>query len=225
MATNTTNYGWTKPSYEDAADIEVINGTIDNIDAQLKTVETALNSKQNALSSAQLAAINSGITAEDVSQIETNKNNISLAYGGIVRKNLLKENTVTFTGINRDIAAIPVKGEMVISLASVVSSDTDASTCIIIIYATDNSAIATKTLSRGVAWNSTFSTGDKTLGRISVYSSDTYVHGSGDTATYTDMMICLKSIYNNDPTYQPYAMSNAELTAAIQALQAQLANQ
>lgn len=77
MATNTTNYGWTKPSYEDAADIEVINGTIDNIDAQLKTVETALNSKQTALSTAQLAAVNSGITSEDVAQIETNKNNIS----------------------------------------------------------------------------------------------------------------------------------------------------
>lgn len=42
MATNTTNYGWTKPSYEDAADIEVINGTIDNIDAQVKTVENAI---------------------------------------------------------------------------------------------------------------------------------------------------------------------------------------
>jgi hypothetical protein len=38
-------------------------------------------------------------------------------------------------------------------------------------------------------------------------------------------MICLKSLYDADSTYQPYAMSNAELTAAIQALQAQLANQ
>jgi hypothetical protein len=35
-------------------------------------------------------------------------------------------------------------------------------------------------------------------------------------------MLCLKSLYDADPTYQPYAMSNAELTAAIQALQAQL---
>lgn len=38
-------------------------------------------------------------------------------------------------------------------------------------------------------------------------------------------MICLKSLYDADPSYQPYALSNAELTAAIQALQAQLANQ
>ena len=78
MATNTTNYGWTKPDYEDDADIAVLNETFDAIDAQVKTVETALNNKQNTLTAAQLAAINSGITSTDVAQIETNKNNISL---------------------------------------------------------------------------------------------------------------------------------------------------
>ena len=40
MATTTTNYGWTKPSYEDDADIMVINDTIDDIDAQVKLNET-----------------------------------------------------------------------------------------------------------------------------------------------------------------------------------------
>jgi hypothetical protein len=35
-------------------------------------------------------------------------------------------------------------------------------------------------------------------------------------------MICLKSLYDVDPLYQPYAPSNAELYAMIQALQAQL---
>lgn len=40
-----------------------------------------------------------------------------------------------------------------------------------------------------------------------------------------DMMICKKAIYDADNSYQPYAMTNAEITAAIQALQAQLANQ
>ena len=44
MSTNTTNYGWTKPSYQDAADIEVINGTIDNIDAQVKANDDKSNS-------------------------------------------------------------------------------------------------------------------------------------------------------------------------------------
>lgn len=162
---------------------------------------------------------------ETVEQVAENKNNISSAQNQINYntntgvKNLLKENTITFTGTSRDIAATPMKGEMVISLASAVSSDTDASTCTIIIYATDDSTIATKSLSRGVAWNSTFTTGEKTLGKITVYSSDNYVHGSGDTATYTDMMICLKSIYNNDSSYQPYAPTNAELYDMIKALE------
>lgn len=49
MATNTTNYGWTKPSYEDAADIEVINGTIDNIDEQVKTNENNISKDEAAL--------------------------------------------------------------------------------------------------------------------------------------------------------------------------------
>lgn len=201
------------------------------------TEKSTWNSKQNAIDSSHKLsadlvddtnATNKFATAEELEQIQTNKNNISSAQNQINYntntgvKNLLKENTVTFTGTDREIAATPMKGEMVISLASAVSTDTDASTCIIIIYATDDSTIATRNLSRGVPWNSTFSTGDKTLGKIAVYSSDNYVHGSGDTATYTDMMICLKSIYDSDSSYQPYAMSNAELTAAIQALQAQL---
>lgn len=44
MATNTTNYGWTKPSYEDAADIEVINSTFDSIDEQVKANDDKSNS-------------------------------------------------------------------------------------------------------------------------------------------------------------------------------------
>lgn len=34
-------------------------------------------------------------------------------------------------------------------------------------------------------------------------------------ATVTDFMICPKSLYDADPTYQPYALSNAEITAWI----------
>jgi len=44
MASNTTNYGWTKPDYEDDADIMVINDTIDNIDAQVKANDDKSNS-------------------------------------------------------------------------------------------------------------------------------------------------------------------------------------
>lgn len=44
---------------------------------QNKIVKNAIGSKQDTLNAAQLAAVNSGITSEDVAQIETNKNSIS----------------------------------------------------------------------------------------------------------------------------------------------------
>ena len=50
MATNTTNYNWVKPSYEDDADIQVINGTIDAIDAQMKSNEDNITVNRTAIS-------------------------------------------------------------------------------------------------------------------------------------------------------------------------------
>lgn len=41
MATTTTNYGLTKPSYGDNADIAVINSNMDKIDAKMKEIENA----------------------------------------------------------------------------------------------------------------------------------------------------------------------------------------
>ena len=52
------------------------------------------------------------------------------------------------------------------------------------------------------------------------YSSDTTVSNS---ITVSECMLYSASI--SDTTYQPYALSNVELTAAIQAIQVQLANQ
>lgn len=48
MASNTTNYGWTKPDYEDDADIMVINGTIDSIDADLHIINETLSAINTA---------------------------------------------------------------------------------------------------------------------------------------------------------------------------------
>ena len=48
---------------------------------------------------------------------------------------------------------------------------------------------------------------------------------SGNSATYKDIMFVDKTVYDAGFTdYQPYTMSNSELTAAIQAIQTQLAN-
>lgn len=71
-------------------------------------------------------------------------------------------------------------------------------------------------------------TGTKTLTFTTSATADRLsvrfgVPTSGNASTITNIMVQLASL--SDTTYQPYAMSNAELTAAIKALQAQLANQ
>lgn len=63
MATNTTNYGWTKPDYEDDADIAVLNETFDAIDAQVKTNENNISSL-----TAELHALLPNITASTTIQ-------------------------------------------------------------------------------------------------------------------------------------------------------------
>lgn len=72
MATSTTNYGWTKPAYEDDADIMVINGTIDAIDLQMKSNETNIlmcikysvaNMADNMLDTLESGTITSGNAA------------------------------------------------------------------------------------------------------------------------------------------------------------------
>lgn len=56
MATNTTNYGWTKPDYEDDADIAVLNETFDDIDEQVKTNENNILSRYDTTAFACSAA-------------------------------------------------------------------------------------------------------------------------------------------------------------------------
>ena len=78
MATTyTTNYHLGKQTdHADKFDMSVITDNADKIDTALKENADAINNKQDTLNAAQLAALNSGITSEDVAQIETNKNNI-----------------------------------------------------------------------------------------------------------------------------------------------------
>ena len=55
----------------------IVNDTLDLIIGSLKENADAINNKQDSLNAAQLDAVNSGITSEDVAQIETNKNKLN----------------------------------------------------------------------------------------------------------------------------------------------------
>lgn len=228
MATTyTTNYNLGKQeNHADKFDMEVLTDNADKIDAALTELQSGIDGKQATLTTAQLAAVNSGITSTDVEQIETNKNNISLSEQMNGKKNYCKTNNVTFTGNNQVIYTDAISGDAVLYIGNITSTDTDSSENLVIFYNTNNVQVAQRLCRRGqVVVYDNIQLGTNVLDHIVLYSSDTYAHSSGDTVTYTDIMICSKSSYTAFPTYQPYAMSNAELTAAIQALQAQLANQ
>ena len=69
------------------------------------TEKSAWNGKQSALTTEQLAAVNSGITEDDVAQIETNKNNISTEQAKTVGMTAGGSDYITVNGIRIYVSA------------------------------------------------------------------------------------------------------------------------
>lgn len=199
---------------------------------QPATLDTALAGKQDALSSEQLAAVNSGIDSTKVAQIETNKSNISYNTNNGV-KNIwnvtIPSNLPSGFTITRD-----SDGGFIFNG----NTGNSAVSCTTQVWFGTETYVLSGCPSGGSDDSYRF---DILRGENSVKCYGDPVEASGfvQTTSYACRiriaanytcnnlkfypMICLKSLYDADPSYQPYAMSNAELTAAIQALQAQLA--
>ena len=177
----------------------------------------------------QLAAMNSGIDSTKVAQIETNKNNILYNTNQGV-KNLFN-NVATASSGNR-VSYTPNADKS----GTITTDSAGAAAPVYFDLGSVTLPSGSYILSGGVS-------ADVSLRD----SNNTYVD-DGNEATITlsqsatiSLRIRIATGYTNtngvtvypmirkaiisDTTYQPYAMSNAELTAAILALQAQLANQ
>lgn len=72
--------------------------------------KTTWNDKQNALNQTQMNAVNSGITTEDVSQIETNKNNILSEQAKTTGMTAGGSNYITVGGIRVYVSATAPTG-------------------------------------------------------------------------------------------------------------------
>lgn len=99
MASNTTNYGWTKPDYEDDADIMVINDTIDNIDAKMKEIDEGKTSIEDLIP--QTMALNDNVDNYLITE--------SLTERSGVRRWICPSSTVrnSLTGLPADFPAYP----------------------------------------------------------------------------------------------------------------------
>ena len=181
------------------------------------TEKSIWNRKQSALSSSQLAAVNSGIDSEKVEQIETNKNNISTVANQSTRYNLSSFSGAVATSDN-----IPIATGVLITIPTgdyYATYDATVSTGVVTLGLKDNNdnIVTTVSVSNNTKLQS-FTVPNNDVRYFNVFTSK--------AGTYSNFRIIPKAVYDAGfVNYQPYAMSNAELTAAIQALQAQLANQ
>lgn len=198
--------------------------------ARADHVHPSDTSKQNALSSTQLAAVNSGINSTKVEQIETNKNNILWNTQSGVKNlfNLTKVsgtyNTVVFT-VNSD-KTVTVSGTASPANSNFNLDDwtcTKAGTYVVSGAPSGGSwAPSPNTYRIRVAVNGTWKGDDVGNGfALTLAVGDVINLQINTSTTYTannlvfKPMITLKSLYNADPTYQSYAMSNAELTNGL----------
>jgi hypothetical protein len=200
-------------------------------------VDALLALKQNALNSAQLAAVNSGIDSAKVAQIDTNKNNIlsNTLNGGGINKFQVTATTTTINGIT-----FTVNADKTITATGSIADSTQGNAIFTLgAYTAVSGDVLSEGLgeanskayiyARGGSTSLAYVTYNKILaGDIGVQRSYACVITSGTVGQVNitfKPMICNSDSYAKSGVYQPYAMSNAELTAAIQALQAQLANQ
>ena len=219
--------------------------------ARADHVHPSDTSKQNALSSTQLDAVNSGIDSTKVAQIETNKNNILSLEQMNGAKNKFNydawKNCGVFQGtktINGNSFTIVASGEDCFTYYEnneprqyPINARIPCNAGDKVVFTWDYTPLSGQSNDRvAIFANGLASTGffimtaasNKKL-EFTAPTGTTYlsirfgVLTSGNSATYGNIQIQSKASYDAGFTdYQPYALSNAELTAAIQALQAQL---
>ena len=93
MATQTTNYGLTKPSYNETADIGVINSNMDIIDAKMKAIENKAGSGGTSVTiDSELSTTSENpVQNKVITQELSKKGTYSKPTGGIPKTDLANE--------------------------------------------------------------------------------------------------------------------------------------
>lgn len=221
MATTyTTNYNLGKQeNHADKFDMDVLTDNADKIDAALTGLQSGIDGKQDALSSEQLAAVNSGITEEDVTQIGVNKNNISYLANNSVKNifhrdaGIYNHSNIKFT-TNAD-GSISLSGTANGDAVLTLSDTLDTTDDTYILYGDGFiSGVFMDTYETGYTNRRTFTSSVVTNSNTKIWrlivNSGTNVNG-----VTIRPMLCKKSLFDADRSYQPYAMSNAELTEEV----------
>ena len=212
-------------SAEDIGDnideVREARGEYDSLDERLNEIEGGGFTPTQE----QLDAMNSTATQAKIAQIQTNKNNIlyNTMYGV---KNLLNipDGTYTVTGLT----VVATNGELTFTSTNATAHaivvgtfNLKAGTYVLSDRAGGGKGFDIRLLVDGENVTLTVKTATFTLSEDKIAEIRVYSYATISNQTIKPML-CLKSLYDADTSYQPYAPSNAELYAMIQALQAQL---
>ena len=170
----------------------------------------AWNNKQNTLSSTQLDAVNSGIDGEKVAQIEINKNNISFAVEKI-GNNLV--NVPSGSGVRWVDVTVNIPPGVYTFGFSNLSGDTIGQSQVSF-YSADSSFYTYIGKGNDVYINNVTFT--NTVTTIRIYASTNNTTSVNQNVSFTTLFLCKQETWNSSVGIQPYAMSNAELTAKEQ---------
>lgn len=144
---------------------------------------------------------------------------------GDSRKNLLPVNDVSFTATSSakwyeiKLQQPIQKGKYMLSFGNISSTDTDSTTCRIMFFSANwADTLADIQAERGenLTQEITFA---KDCAIIRFCAASTATGGVDDTLTFTDAMICEKSIYDITAKYVPYSPTYQELVARVTALE------
>lgn len=214
MASNTTNYGWTKPDYEDDADIQVISATIEAIDAQMKSNEDNITVNREALAELIDGSAKNRLPFSDLAVIK------SMNTGGTWDGNAYTRNGVTFT-INSDFSVsangTATGGNAVLVLSRTGGFSIEEGNWVLSgcpeggSGTTYNIAIAGTVSDTGNT--AEFTAVTSKLVRIYVISGTT-----ADGLIFKPM-VCSKAAWNISKAYQPNRPSYDEIIARITALE------
>ena len=130
-------------------------------------------------------------------------------------KNLCSTPSGSATAQWIDIPLVLDPGIYIMSVGNLASTDTDATTCQIGVFDTswNNILGSYPQLERGLSVSKRLIISRKSA-VLRIYSSDTSAHGSGDTLSFTNLMVCREADYNVSQKYEPYALPNTTLTPA-----------
>ena len=208
---------------------------------QPSAMQTALAGKQDSLDQTQLAAVNSGINSTKVAQIETNKTNVLYAVHKVGKNDfnfpvfakecevsngtkVITDESIKLTATSADCFTIPEYNTNIKQYPKEALIPVNSGEKIVFswVYTPHNSQTNDRV---GIFGNGTYDQGkyltapaNDGLLEYTVPSDVTYVTvrvgvaTSGNSATYSEMMVSKKTAYDADPTYQMYSLPNHDLT-------------